>query len=818
VSIVIDQLLAGKGVDLAFKGVRGGLRAFRAQPDSLGRLLVLLHADLGCECDLGRDVFCSWRRHDELCDLLTRVLAGELLPGQGVIGTLADVIEPRLIRTRQDCRRQLAERIARAVFRAAPIVVDGGGEATRLLLAHVDAVAARPDTAARNPARRVRLNVPMVASSFTGRERELEELHTTLAGADRAVITQAISGLGGVGKSQLAARYLQEHSHECDVVAWIRAEDGGIADLAQLAGKLGVPVEGLSPSDRAQLALNWLSECEQCWLLVLDNVESAEQLAVLCSRGGNGRVLVTSRDRSLRQFGPVLTLDVFDEDTAAAYLTQCAGRPDDESSARELAEALGCLPLALSHAAAYCQSGTSFANYRELLGELPAHELLDTSPELTYAQTTASTWKTSIEAACAIASLAGDVLEMGAHLGPDAIPKLLFLELVDAHTARGRKRLSDALNALARFSLATVNDDTVSMHRLLQKVIRDDRATRDDLTPALRALTALANTFPSTAEVSLSWPLCEQLLPHAFALADVLPEPGASAPQLIELLNRASRYLHFADPGERCLSFAQRALTYAERVLGADRPEALTARQNLAIAHALGGHYEEATMIYEPLLADRERVLGADHHDTLRTRGHLGISYRQVGRNADAIAIYEQQIAYAERILGTEHPDTLDVRDELANAYRAAGRIQEATLMFQALLTDRQRILGSEHLDTLRSRHNLAVTYHDAGRNEKAIAILEALLADRQRILGDEHAHVLGTRHDLGFLYQAAGRNEKAIAILEALLPDRQRILGTEHAHTRDTRDALADAYQAAGSDVDAASTHRSAEATQSSE
>jgi hypothetical protein len=66
---------------------------------------------------------------------------------------------------------------------------------------------------------------------------------------------------------------------------------------------------------------------------------------------------VTSRDRALRQFGPALTVDVFDENTATAYLTERAGRPADEQAARELARALGCLPLALSHAAAYCQSG-----------------------------------------------------------------------------------------------------------------------------------------------------------------------------------------------------------------------------------------------------------------------------------------------------------------------------------------------------------------------------------------------------------------------------------------------------------------------------
>jgi hypothetical protein len=246
---------------------------------------------------------------------------------------------------------------------------------------------------------RMRFNLPAVVAPFIGREEELDALDDALAVADRAVITQAITGLGGVGKSQLAARYVKQHADGYDIVAWIRAEDGGISDLAGLAVKLGKRVDGLSPSEAAQLALDCLGDGDQCWLLVLDNVQSCEQLDGLRPRTGHGRVLVTSRDRALRQFGPTLALDIFDEDTATAYLTDRANRPSDERAARRLARALGCLPLALSHAAAYCQHGTSFHDYLALLDELPASELFDSHPELSHVQTVASTWKTSIHAA-----------------------------------------------------------------------------------------------------------------------------------------------------------------------------------------------------------------------------------------------------------------------------------------------------------------------------------------------------------------------------------------------------------------------------------
>jgi len=645
---------------------------------------------------------------------------------------------------------------------------------------------------------RLRFNLPAVAASFTGREADIDALDDVFGAGDRAVITQAITGLGGVGKSQLAARYVQQRADGYDVVAWIRAEDGGIADLAQLAGRIGAHVDGLSASELAQIALDWLSDSGLRWLLVLDNIASPEQLQRCCPHGGRGRVLVTSRDQALRQFGPVLTVDVFDEDTAAAYLTERAGRPGDRRAARQLAVALGCLPLALSHAAAYCQSGTSFTDYLALLGDLPARELFDRHPELSYAQTVASTWKASIQAAGSVAPVAADVLAMAAHLGPDAIPKSLWTALAGAQTAIERKRLADALNALARFSLAIVDDDTVSVHRLLQKTIRDDAAARDDRAPALRALTALHRAFPAEVSLPPHWPACERLLPHVLALADALDQPGDAGPRLIDLLIRACRYLHYAEPGRRDLRIARIVFDRAERILGAEHPETLTARNDLAASHHWVGRSAEAIAIYEALLADHERILGAEHPATLTIRNNLAYTYRKHARVGDAIAILEPLLADREGILGVKHPDTLTTCNNLARGYTDAGRIGEALAILEPLLQDHEQILGAEHPSTLLTRHNLALAYLDE-RVGDAIAVLGPLLVDVGRIFGTEHPHTLRTRHTLAIAYLNDGRVCDAIAILEDVLPARERIQGAEHPEVLAMRAHLAGAYRRAG-------------------
>ncbi len=160
--------------------------------------------------------------------------------------------------------------------------------------------------------------------------------------------------------------------------------------------------------------------------------------------------------------------------------------------------ALGYLPLALSHAAAYCASGTSFDDYLEFLDALPAQELFDTSPEVSYTQTVASTWRTSIKAASASVPLAGELLALAAHLAPNAIPRSLFEVLIDPSVALERKQLGDASGALARFSLASVDDESVCVHRLLGKVVRDDARARGDESAVKRGLAALEQRFRPT--------------------------------------------------------------------------------------------------------------------------------------------------------------------------------------------------------------------------------------------------------------------------------------------------------------------------------
>ncbi|MGW0538624.1 hypothetical protein [Streptomyces sp. NPDC003032] len=154
-------------------------------------------------------------------------------------------------------------------------------------------------------------NIPR-RSLFVGRTRELEELDAAFA-SPGGVVLRVVSGLGGVGKSALAAWWAVERAGVR--VRWWMAADteaavtAGLADLARALqpGLAAVPAEV-----QVERALAWLARRDD-WLVVLDNVNESDHISKLLDRAatGGGRVLITTRRATnWYQFTATIHLDV----------------------------------------------------------------------------------------------------------------------------------------------------------------------------------------------------------------------------------------------------------------------------------------------------------------------------------------------------------------------------------------------------------------------------------------------------------------------------------------------------------------------------
>jgi tetratricopeptide (TPR) repeat protein len=214
--------------------------------------------------------------------------------------------------------------------------------------------------------------------------------------------------------------------------------------------------------------------------------------------------------------------------------------------------------------------------------------------------------------------------------------------------------------------------------------------------------------------------------------------------------------------------------------------------QSVYLLNMLGDSTGLAIRAAEPLVADCERVLGADHPDTLTSRSNLAVAYQVAGRTTEAFPLYQRTLADCERVLGADHPSTLMSRSNLAQVSRAAGLTAAAIALYQRTLADCERVLGADHPSTLMSRSNLALTYRAAGRTAEAIPLLERTLADCERVLGANHLDTLMSRRNLAAAYQTAGRTAAGIALYQRTLADCERVLGARHPDTDAVRAELA--------------------------
>ena len=198
-------------------------------------------------------------------------------------------------------------------------------------------------------------NLPARPGLFVGRAGELARLDAALAGPG-GVVVQAVHGLGGIGKSTLAAHWAAAHAGDYTLTWWITAVTPADIDagLAALAAALQPALSGVLPLEALREgAVQWLA-AHPGWLLILDNVTDPADVAPLLARAPAGRYLITSRRATGWHATAVpVGLDVLDPAEAEALLTGILthDRPREVNGAAELCAELGYLPLAIERPA-----------------------------------------------------------------------------------------------------------------------------------------------------------------------------------------------------------------------------------------------------------------------------------------------------------------------------------------------------------------------------------------------------------------------------------------------------------------------------------
>lgn len=340
-------------------------------------------------------------------------------------------------------------------------------------------------------------NVPIPRNPFfTGRGDILAKLHEALESQNEIAIkpsdrATALSGLGGVGKTQTVAEYAHRYKNEYSAVLWVLSDGKDLlhSSFASLASLLGFSAE--KQDDQILAVQSWLRHNDG-WLLIFDNAETLELLNAakeLLPVDVKGHILFTTRAQATGALASV-SVDCFDDETGSVFLLRrskwvaasLATSEDvranvsdpDWQTANELVHELGGLALAIDQAGAYieqtdCGLDGYLARYRsnaaQMLKARGGFVHSEDHPEAVY-----KTFLLAAENAKSRSELAYEILLDSALLHPDGISEKLYADCDPLE-------LDQALAALKDYSLIQRVQEGqkkyFTVHRLVQVVIRD---------------------------------------------------------------------------------------------------------------------------------------------------------------------------------------------------------------------------------------------------------------------------------------------------------------------------------------------------------
>lgn len=400
-------------------------------------------------------------------------------------------------------------------------------------------------------------NIPPYNNQFTGRKEALALLKKQLNKKKIGIITQTISGLGGVGKTQLAARFAHQAIEENNysIVLWINAETANAINSTykELAEFLHIDIRGLNIQQIQKVVHQHIIDTHQGGgvLFILDNVPNYsfiknyllllhKQLAI----NGTLHLLITSRNQGWPE--EPLALDTFTPEEAKEFVEKYLPN-EGEDALVNLIQALFYFPLALDQAVAYIKAHTNIEDYLKLYVAKQKEYLDKFSNDKN--QYNESLWKTWNIALTKLTAHAKEMLSISSYLYPDNIPFAFFDNLTIEERA-------NAIEDLRKYSFVTINNDNKSfkIHRLLQEVIRITTATeeknnifKEKFAKLTKATSLLKNKFNFSYARYDSWGLCDQYLTHAQSLAEHEINAGSNEFTLsgVQLYAQIAMYLTY---------------------------------------------------------------------------------------------------------------------------------------------------------------------------------------------------------------------------------------------------------------------------------
>jgi tetratricopeptide (TPR) repeat protein len=573
-------------------------------------------------------------------------------------------------------------------------------------------------------------DVPPRNINFTGREgiltrlRELARLReedpskqqiTAVLPGDP--LPQALQGLGGVGKTAVATEYAYRYRADYDVVWWIRADQlpsvrSSLAALAQRFGLEAAISAGIEAAARAALDALRRGEPHARWLLIFDNADQPEDLRQYFP-GGPGDVLITSRNHRWQSTVATVPVDVFTREESREFLSKRAPLKATDPDTNRLAEKLGDLPLALDQAGAVlAETGMPVREYIGLLDERFT-KIINLGKPADYPESVTAAWQISVEKVKEQLPQAQELLRCCAFFGPDPIPRDVFRLATQATGTSISDLMADpillasAIGELGRFALVSVPGRTITVHRLIQALLREELSEQEQARYRREVHTILAAAAPLDPANEAQWGRYRELLPHV--TSDATDLAASDDPAVRDFALKMARYLYLSGDLTSCQDLTKQIITQWTADSGPDDRNVLAAQRQLGDVLFGLGRYAEAYTLNEQTLTKARGELGEQDPNTLGLQSARAANERARGNFRKALELDAETLKLNETAFGPTAPQTLRAINNLGLDHGLNGDYPTARELSQrAYLLASQSGSGASATEVLIAWYNLA--------------------------------------------------------------------------------------------------------------
>jgi tetratricopeptide (TPR) repeat protein/transcriptional regulator with XRE-family HTH domain len=579
-------------------------------------------------------------------------------------------------------------------------------------------------------------NVPYQRNSFfTGHQNILQKMHAILTKEQNVNFSHScvLSGMPGIGKTQAAIEYAYQHALDYSAIFWMSAEteESITSSFVAMATTLKLPLPHLQAQKQVITIIhNWLMSHHN-WLLIFDNVEHVELVKRFLPISREGSLLFTTRRPTLGTLASCLELSQLSLKESVHLLLRRAGsqllhisrmavqdvssmtvqdvssmtvHADEEQSVRNLAVALGGLPLALEQAAAYIEeSQCSFSHFLHLFQQDAMHLLQEHPSSVLYPHSVAKAFTLAFEQLQQDSPVAADLLLLYCFLAPDKIPEELLLRSMShlrpelQATLSNPLQLNSAFKDVLTYALLQRNtrEKTLRVHRLIQIILKEklsDMAKQARVEQLIRMMNQLFLLEQDRLDVE-HWAWYEQLLPHAQAVTQAAEHWPLFSLELGSLLSKIAMYLFHRARYEQAEAFYLRAISVQEQVLGTDHPDLIVALAGLASTQYQQGKYHAGEVFYQRAISLVKVHLRPEHFHCL-----AWLAYKEE-RYAEAEVFIACALSFHGSISSSDHGELATTLHLKANIYRAQGKYKNAELLYQGALSLYRQALEADHID-----------------------------------------------------------------------------------------------------------------------